>query len=133
MTVMTETPEPGHDTSPQALRDALRRDLASAMKAREPDAVSALRTAIAAIDNAEAVPAPDESPATTSGHIAGARVGLGAAEAARRDLTRSQQQAILRDQITGYTAEADHYDALGQPAAARRLRDQACLLTAYLR
>ena len=127
------SPEPGHDAGPRALRDALRRDLASAMKAREPDAVSALRTAIAAIDNAEAVPAPDERAATTSGHIAGARAGLGAAEAARRDLTGSQQQAILRDQITGYTTEADRYEALGHPDAARRLRDQARLLTGYLR
>jgi hypothetical protein len=127
------TPELDHDSGPQALRDALRRDLASAMKAREPDAVSALRTVIAAIDNAEAVPALGEGPATTSGHIAGARAGLGAAEAARRDLTGTQQQAILRDQIAGYTTEADQYEALGQPDAARRLRDQARLLTGYLR
>ena len=126
------TPELEHDTGPQALRDALRHDLVRAMKAREPDAVSALRTVIAAIDNAEAVPAPEESPATTSGHIAGARGGLGATEAARRDLTSSQQQAILRDQITGYTTEAGRYEALGQPDAGRRLRDQARLLTAYL-
>jgi hypothetical protein len=125
-------PELEHDTGPQALRDALRRDLASAMKAREPDAVSALRTAIAAIDNAEAVPAPDESTATTSGHIAGARAGLGAAEAARRNLGDGQQQAILRDQIAGYAADADRYEALGQQDAAGRLRAQARLLTAYL-
>jgi hypothetical protein len=127
------TPEPAHDTAPQALRDALRRDLSSAMKAREPDAVSALRTAIAAIDNAEAVPAPETGPATTSSHIAGARAGVGAAEAARRQLSAGQQRAILRDQITGYTTEADRYEALGQPAAAHRLRNQARLLTAYLR
>jgi len=126
-------PELEDDPGPQALRDALRRDLASAMKARDADAVSALRTVIAAIDNAEAVPVPDESPATTSGHVAGARAGLGAAEAARRDLTGSQQQAILSDQITGYTTEADRYEALGHPDAARRLRDQARLLTGYLR
>ena len=126
------SPEPGHDTGPRALRDALRRDLASAMKAREPDAVSALRTAIAAIDNAEAVPALDESAATTSGHIAGARVGLGAAEAARRNLSAGQQQAILRDQIAGYAADADRYEALGQQDAAGRLRTQARLLMAYL-
>lgn len=125
-------PEPGHDTGPQALRDALRRDLTRSMKAREPDAVSALRTAIAAIDNAEAVPPPDESPATTSGHIAGARAGVGAAEANRRNLSLSQQQAILRDQITAYKAEADRYDALGQQDAATRLRTQARLLSAYL-
>jgi uncharacterized protein len=125
-------PELEHDTGPQALRDALRRDLASAMKAREPDAVSALRTAIAAIDNAEAVPAPDESTATTSGHIAGARAGLGAAEAARRNLSDGQQQAILRDQIAGYAADADRYEALGQQDVAGRLRARARLLTAYL-
>ena len=127
------TPEFEHDGGPQALREALRRDLARAMKARETDAVSALRTVIAAIDNAEAVQAPDEGPATTSGHIAGARPGLGAAEAARRDLTGGQQRAILRDQITGCTTEADRYEALGQHDAARRLRDQARLLTGYLR
>ena len=126
------SPEPGHDAGPRALRDALRRDLASAMKAREPDAVSALRTAIAAIDNAEAVPAPDERAATTSGHIAGARAGLGAAEAARRNLSDGPQQAILRDQIAGYAADADRYEALGQQDAAGRLRARARLLTAYL-
>ena len=121
------------DTGPQALRDALRRDLASAMKAREPDAVSALRTAIAAIDNAEAVPVPDQQQASTSSHIAGARAGLGAAETARRPIGSSQQMAILRDQVAGYTTEADRYDALGQQAAAQRLRAQARLLTTYLR
>lgn len=120
------------DTGPQALRDTLRRDLTRAMKAREPDAVSALRTAIAAIDNAEAVPAPDETLATTSGHIAGARAGIGAAEAARRNLSPSEQQAILRDQVSAYNAEADRYASLGQQDAATRLRTQARLLSAYL-
>lgn len=121
------------DTEQQHLRDALRRDLTSAMKAREPDAVAALRSAIAAIDNAEAVPAADKDPVTTSGHIAGAKAGLGAAEAARLSLTAAQQQDILRDQISSYTFEADRYDTLGQRAAADRLRNQARVLTAYLR
>jgi uncharacterized protein YqeY len=120
------------DTGPQALRDALRRGLTRAMKAREPDTVSALRTAIAAIDNAEAVPAPETGPAITSTHIAGARAGVGAAEAARRNLSPSQQQAILRDQITAYDAEADRYAALGQQDPAARLRTQARVLSAYL-
>jgi hypothetical protein len=127
------TPDPAQNTDPQTLRDALRRDLAKAMKAREPDAVSALRTAIAAIDNAEAVPPVDENLVETSGHIAGARAGLGAAEAGRLNLTASQQLDIVRDQISGYAAEADHYDALGQHDAATRLRGQAGVLTAYLR
>lgn len=129
---MTMPAEPARDSGPQALRAAMRRDLVSAMKARLPDAVAALRAAIAAIDNAEAVPAPGARQAATSSHIAGARAGLGAAEAARRDLSDSDQRAILRDQITGYTAEADRDEALGQPAAAARLRTQAHLLSGYL-
>jgi len=103
-----------------------------AMKAREPDAVAALRAVIAAIDNAEAVPAPEARQAATSSHIAGARAGLGAAEAARRGLSDSDQRAILREQITGYAAGADRYEALGQPDAANRLRTQAHLLSGYL-
>ena len=129
---MTMPAEPAHDSGPP-LRAAMRRDLVSAMKARQPDAVAALRAAIAAIDNAEAVPAPEARQAATSSHIAGARAGLGAAEAARRDLSNSDQRAILRDKITGYTAEADRYEALGQSDAAARLRTQARLLSAYLR
>ena len=116
------------DTGPQALRDTLRRDLTRAMKAREPDAVSALRTAIAAIDNAEAVPAPDETLATTSGHIAGARAGIGAAEAARRNLSPSEQQAILRDQVSAYNAEADRYAALGHPIEVVSGREEGRLI-----
>lgn len=130
---MTMPAEPARDSGPQALRAAMRRDLVSAMKARRSDAVAALRAAIAAIDDAEAVPAPEAGQAATSSHIAGARAGLGAAEAARQDLSDSEQRAILRDQLTGYTAEADRYEALGQPAAAARLRAQAHLLSGYLR
>ena len=124
--------QPAPDAGPRGLRAALRRDLASAMKARESPAVAALRTAIAAIDNAEAVPAPAASQATTSGHFAGARAGVGATEADRLELSDRQQRAILREQVTGYTTEADHYAALGQQAAADRLRAQARLLSEYL-
>jgi len=127
---MSIQPVPGG--RPPGLRDALRRDLASAMKAREADAVATLRTAIAAIDNAEAVPAPATSQATTSTHFAGARAGVGAGEAARRSLDDGQQRAILREQVTGYITEAGRYETLGQQAAAARLRAQARLLSAYL-
>jgi hypothetical protein len=46
----------------QALRAALRLGLTAAPKARDRDALAALRTAITAIDNAEAVPARSASP-----------------------------------------------------------------------
>jgi hypothetical protein len=109
----------------------MRRDLTAALKAREPDAVAALRTAIAAIDNAEAVAAPDTSPAGAGGRIAGARDGVGSTEATRRTLGVDQVRAILRDQIDEATREADRYDALGQDGAAQRLRRQARVLAAY--
>src|SRR5690348_12624376 len=44
-------------TDADGLRASLRADLISAMKARDADTVTALRTAIAAIENAEAVEA----------------------------------------------------------------------------
>ena len=115
-----------------ALRATLRRDLTAAMKARDPDAVAALRTAIAAIDNAEAVADPGTAPAATSAHIAGARAGLGAAEAPRRQLTGDELQEILRGQLAEYSREADRYAAHGQAVAADRLRNQASLLSRYL-
>jgi hypothetical protein len=102
------------------------------MKARDPDAVAMLRTAIAAIDNAQAVADPGTPPAATSAHIAGARAGLGTAEAPRRQLTRDELQAILRTQLAEYTREADRYAGHGQSAAAERLRNQASLLSRYL-
>ena len=116
----------------QALRDALRLGLTAAMKARDRDALAALRTAIAAIDNAEAFPAPDAALPTTSAHIAGARSGLGSAEAARRELSASELRDILRGQVSEHISEADRYDTLGQPESAERLRRQAHALTAYL-
>ena len=115
-----------------ALRATLRRDLTAAMKARDSDAVAVLRTAIAAIDNAEAVAAPRAAPPATSAHIAGARAGLGAAEAPRRQLTGDEIHAILRGQLAEFSREADRYADHGQHAAAERLRDQASLLSRYL-
>ena len=129
------SPEPaasGQAAGAQALRTALRAGLTAALKARDADTVAALRTAIAAIDNAEAVPARDTAPPATSAHIAGARSGPGSTEAARRQLTAGELHDILRDQITEHTREADRYHALGQASAAERLRRQARTLATYL-
>jgi uncharacterized protein len=128
------TPEPatGQADEPPALRTALRTGLTAALKARDTDALAALRTAIAAIDNAEAVPVPNTRATTTSAHIAGTRSGPGSTEAARQQLTVRELHNILRDLITEYTREADRYQALGQASAAERLRLQARTLAAYL-
>ena len=132
---MIPEPAPGHADAAQAFRAALRHGLVTALKARDTDALAALRTAIAAIDNAEAVPVPvpDTSRPATGVHIAGSRSGPGSTEAARRQLSASELRDILAGQITEHTREADRYDALGQADAAERLRRQARTLTAYLR
>jgi uncharacterized protein YqeY len=118
-----------HD--PHVLRAAMRADLAAAMKARNCQAVSALRTAIAAIDNAESV---DQTAETTpsNAHIASAATGLGAAEAARRALSPADVRAILQAQIDDRATEANGYDALGQAQAAVKLRAEAEVLATYL-
>ena len=114
------------------LRAALRAGLTQAMKARATDAVTALRVVIAAVDNAEAVAPPADSPSATSAHFAGARSGLGAGEAARRTLDGDQARAILRGLLAEQAGEADRYEAHGQPEAARRLREQSRVLAPYL-
>ena len=45
---------------------------------------------------------------------------------------RRPPAAIMGEQIAGYEREASGYDALGQADAARRLRNQARVLAAYL-
>ncbi len=131
---MTPEPAPGPADDAQALRAALRAGLVTALKARDTDAVTALRTAIAAIDNAQAVPAPAPAPApaAASAHIAGARSGAGSTEAARRQLGSGELRDILHGQVTEHAREADRYAVLGQAEAAERLRRQARTLASYL-
>ena len=115
-----------------ALRAALRQGLTTAMKARDAEAMAALRIAIAAIDNAEAVEVSDTRPPATSAHVAGATRGAGSAEAARRRLDSAAVRGILRDQVDEQTREAGRRDELGQADAARRLRRRAEVIAAYL-
>jgi hypothetical protein len=129
---MTPEPAPDQADSAQALRDALRRGLTAALKARDAEALAALRTAIAAIDNAEAIATTDTRRAATSAAIAGAGSGVGSTEAVRRSLSVGRLRDIVREQITEYAREADRYDALGQPDAADRLRHRARILASQV-
>lgn len=118
---------------PDRLRARLRADLTNAMKARDKIAVAALRIALAAFDNAEAVPAPPIGRApSTSEYVAGTSVGLGSAEVARRELTLEDLYAVLRAQIDERVAEANAYAAHGHAEAGDRLRREADVLRAYL-
>jgi uncharacterized protein YqeY len=114
------------------LRSLLRADLITVTKARQPDAIAALRTAIAAIDNAEAVTTPDQPGSAVSEYVAGAVAGVGSSEAARRVLSLADLRAILQEEIDERIVAADRYDSYGKASAADRLRREADVLRKYL-
>jgi uncharacterized protein YqeY len=139
---MTEHPDATGD-----LRARLRRGLVAAMKARDQQAVAALRSTLGRIDNAEAVDLDafedegldDESldePALSMGArhpaVAGSVPGVGAAEVDRRILTPEQVATIVRNEVTEREVAADVLERVGRPDQAERLRAQAKLLTTYL-
>ena len=111
----------------------LRLALAEALRARDTIAVSALRSALGAIGNAEAVE-PGAAPPIGSGgpHVAGAVSGLGAAEAARRGLSPAQIEGIVRAEAAEREDAARGYERAGQADRADRLRREAELLLAVL-
>ena len=113
--------------------------LTGALSSRDMIAAAAIRSALAAIGNAEAVPlrsTPRPAPATDgsrrppigSGHIADAAVGLGATEAARRQLTEADIAEIVLAEITDRRSAADQYDRLDRTERAERLRREAAIL-----
>ena len=121
-----------NETPAQRLRARMRTDLLMAMKARDTAIVAALRSALAGIDNAEAV-APAESFAiAVSEHVAAAGVGVGATESMRRLLSVDDLQSVLHTLITEFGVEAGRYDGYGQADAAQRLRSEAEALRRYV-
>lgn len=115
------------------MRANLRDDLTAALKARDRVAVAALRSALAAIENAEAVPVSHElDSAVGDQHFGGSAGGLGAAEAERRHLTEADLRAIVGSEVRERVAAAAEYEGLGQPAVAERLRAEAQVLDRYL-
>ena len=96
--------EPADD--PQALRSRMRADLTAAMKARQPDAVAALRLVLASFDNAEAVPHRRRWGAGDQRVRRRDQRGAGLREVARRELTLDDLYAVLRAQIDERAADA---------------------------
>jgi uncharacterized protein YqeY len=113
------------------LRQRLRSSLRDAMKARDAAAVDAYRSALSAIDNAEAVP-PSTTPAAGGGPIAGSVAGAGAGDTPRRELRDDEIRAIVAAEIEDRRAAAAEYERLGHHDRAARLRDQAQLLETRL-
>lgn len=103
------------------------------MKARDKPAVSALRSALAAIDNAEAVRL-DAAPAadTASADVAGAVAGVGSAEVPRRDLSPAEVHAVVRNAISERETAAAHYHSAGRTDAAEGLRYEVQVLSSFV-
>jgi uncharacterized protein YqeY len=115
------------------VRDLLQRALGEALKARDIVAVSALRSALGAIDNATAVPdGPVPVTRATSPHFAGAAAGLGAADTERRRLSDQEASEIVQAEAAERQAAARDYDRAGRPERAARLKREADILASAL-
>jgi hypothetical protein len=112
-------------------RTRLREALLSARKDRDAARVSALRSALSAIDNAET---PDDVllDAQSSETIAGGVVGLGAAEVPRRELSDTQIRDLVHAEIDERLAAARDYTAGGHTNRAASLRAEAAVLSDLL-
>jgi uncharacterized protein len=107
-----------------SLPDRVQADLLVARKARHDAAITALRTLLAALSNAEAPPARPTS------SLAPPTIGL--AEHERLLLTDDDHQRILREQIEQRDVAALEYDSIGRSDAAAVLRAERAALEGYL-
>jgi uncharacterized protein YqeY len=110
----------------------LRRALDHALRTRDPIAVSALRSALSAISNAEAVGGPPAVARASSPHIAGAAAGVGGGEARRRDLSAADIDQIVQAEISERRQAASAYERSGHGTRAERLRAEASVLASAL-
>jgi uncharacterized protein YqeY len=108
-----------------ALKARLRRDLKSAMQARQPQEARLLRVILAAIDNAEAV-AVEARPQTNAGRFAD-----GAQEVPRRVLSPGELDRLLEGEVAARLSAAADYDRLSRPDEAARLRAEAKTVGRY--
>lgn len=112
------------------LRTRLRAALLDARRARDAETVSTLRTAIAALENAEAVPAGPGPGRVDGGGEApeDAVLGVGSTEAARHELDDAEERAVLDAEIAALGEAARAY-ACSAPERAAGARRAAGLLT----
>ncbi len=112
--------------SAAALKERLRADLKAAMREKRADEVALLRNLIAALDNAEAVPG------VVYTALPGA-FGGGANEVSRLELDRAAVEALLTREVEERLAAAADYERRDRAEDAARLRDEAALVSGYLR
>ncbi|KLI06152.1 glutamyl-tRNA amidotransferase [Mycolicibacterium conceptionense] len=118
-------------TPAELWREKLRRSLLSARKSRDTVGVSAIRSALSAIDNAE-TPQADQTDTRIGGTIAGAVPGVGSTETARRVLTDAEIRGLIQSEVDERLTAADEYIATGHHERATDLRSQAAVLAQVL-
>lgn len=104
------------------LRGQISAAMTAALRARDAVAVSVLRSALGAIDNAGAVPGPDRYRP---------KLGVGAGEAERRGLSVEDIRAIVRSEIADRNSAAAELERLGRVADAERLRAEGTILEPF--
>jgi uncharacterized protein YqeY len=104
------------------IREKLKEALMTAMREKNLEAVAALRTALGAIDNAEAV-----EPVALSGPVVNA-----SADVPRKVLTEDDVLEIVRREATDLRKAAVQYDAIGQVKRAEELRLKLKALDAFI-
>ncbi len=114
------------------LRQRLQRALVPAMRERDRAAISAIRSALAAVANAEAVPVEPRDDPATAGQVAKSAVGLGAAEVDRRELSEDDVRCILSAEVTAHLEAADHLRSVGQGGRADELQARVAALRPFL-
>lgn len=111
-----------------SVRDQLQADLKQALKARDKVASSTIRSLLGAIANAEAVRAPAHDRGAPSLGV----VGVGAAEAARRELSEADILEIIRADATERAEALEHAEQHASAEVVERLRAESGVLARYL-
>jgi uncharacterized protein len=125
------------DNTASALVVRLRAALTAALGSGDRVAAAAVRSALAAVGNAEAVDPAAQGDHANLGvvpgeHFAGARAGLGAGEVPRKRLTAVDVTHVVLGEIDERRSAAAEYDRLGRSGQAERLRREADVLAAVL-
>lgn len=111
------------------LRERMSAALTTAMRARDRVAVSALRSALARVANAEAVPV-DTMP--RAGAAQDAPIGAGAADAPRRELSEIDVRKVVEADVAEHERSAQHLLDVGRPDEAALVAAQATVLRSLL-
>ena len=100
------------------------------MRARDKDAVRALRTTLAAMENAEAVPVDEAELRGLA--LEQSPVGVGVTEAARRELSERGVVDVVRAEAAERLELAAQLNAPAHSDRAARLRAEAAVLLRFL-